>query len=1078
MSVSRLARSVSVTLLLAFALLGFHAAPAGAQPAAPLPDPGADPNVFYGQTAAGAEDAPVLVFIHGLRGHAADWWVRNNMYQLAYNAGYRTAFININANLTRNDGGVTENAAVLKRLLPKIARRFRVPQFYVVAHSKGGVDTQAALMDPAVAVLAKAVFQISPPNHGSELADWAFGPGRAVAQTLGLLTPGVFAMKTANMAQFRAQADPIAIVAGTPYFTMAGTTFLGNPLTAVTGAILRDLTGGKVNDGLVTIDSTRLPVAYATDLGGVPTHHFNTNEGDLTFSRIQAEIERIEGFASFEKIATGGFGDRQNSFAWSMGWFNGQLYVGTGRSFLCVTFATADRQTGTHMFRPFGPDYQCAPTIEDLPLAAEIWRYTPATRAWQRVFKSPEDIPIVWNASGAPVKFTARDMAFRGMTVFREPDGTEALYVAGVSPSVLFDRNGLWAADPGSFPPPRLLRSTDGVTFTPVPQTPGTFLGDIGTRRDGAVQVRGFRSLHVHAGRLFVSASDFRGVGFVIASANPAAGDNSFFQASPSADALPIWTLETFNGWLYATTGDRTNPVGYGVWKTRGIGPGPYVWQPVVTQGAFQIPQYRSPDALSIAAFNGKLYVGSDRPTELIRINPDDTWELVVGGPRMTPTGLKRPISGMLTGFGNLFNGHFWRMVTHGDTLYLGTWDWSVGTRVIPTLEPVLQHEFGADFFKTKDGRFWQPVTKTGFGDPFNYGVRTLQSTPAGLFVGTANPFYGLQVFKATEPSAAALTAAAAQSQGASSAELGAPDYLEAASSELSGDRVMLTWQAPAIDRHRCGDDDHDGDDDREHGKRGKSGRHDEDDDHDRRERRSAGRAAREAIQYQIFRSSPVRFLDTVPPDFTITIPGTNVSFTIDQIRAGALDQLCRAAETVLDCEMVRAIKENALVPGPYTLIFSTGETYFIDDSAPAGVQSMYYVKAMDAEGHVSEASNAVGGPSAAAPIVFSTLEDEITRSVETGKVGKKAHLRVKLLQRLDRARSAFERADYEKAQHWLDQLAEIIERERGQKKHPEKGAQGIDADTADELRILVRSLSRNVFLVSLGEVQPAPLLQ
>jgi hypothetical protein len=29
----------------------------------------------------------------------------------------------------------------------------------------------------------------------------------------------------------------------------------------------------------------------------------------------------------------------------------------------------------------------------------------------------------------------------------------------------------------------------------------------------------------------------------------------------------------------------------------------------------------------------------------------------------------------------------------------------------------------------------------TGFGNPYNYGARTLLSTPAGLLVGTANPF-------------------------------------------------------------------------------------------------------------------------------------------------------------------------------------------------------------------------------------------------------------------------------------------------------------------------------------------------
>ena len=33
------------------------------------------------------------------------------------------------------------------------------------------------------------------------------------------------------------------------------------------------------------------------------------------------------------------------------------------------------------------------------------------------------------------------------------------------------------------------------------------------------------------------------------------------------------------------------------------------------------------------------------------------------------------------------------------------------------------------------------PVNRQGFGNPYNYGLRTLVSTPHGFFLGTANPF-------------------------------------------------------------------------------------------------------------------------------------------------------------------------------------------------------------------------------------------------------------------------------------------------------------------------------------------------
>jgi hypothetical protein len=1054
--------------LQALLVLMLFAAPVAAQPAPPAPDPGAEPNIFYGEVPAGGEEAPVLVFIHGLRGVAADWWVGNDMYSLAFQAGYRTAFININADLTPNDASIVENAGVLVQLLPRIAARYQTPQFYVIAHSKGGVDAQAALLDPATSSLAKAVFMISPPNHGSELADWAFGPGQPVAAGLGLLTPGVFAMTTQTMAQFRGAADPVAAAVGAPYFTMAGNTFLGNPLTAITGMILSGLTGGVVNDGLVTVASTRLPTTYATDLGLVTGNHFNTNNGSVAFPRIQARIEELEGKSPFERIATDGFGDRFNSFAWSMKWFQGRLYVGTGRAFLCVTAATSDRQTGTHFYRPAGPDVLCAPTPEDLPLAAEIWRYTPVTKQWERVYRSPVDIPIVFDALGRPTKFTARDIAFRGMEVFREPDGTEALYVGGVSGSSVFDKNPPYGSSPGSFPPPRLLRSVDGLAWEAVPQNPGTFLGDIAKDRPGAIKVRGFRSLAAHAGRLWVTASDFRGVGVIFASANPAAGDNAWAQASPAAEVLPVWTLYSWNGYLYCTTGDRTSPVGYGVYKTRGGGPGPYLFQPVVTQGGFQVPQYRSPDALSIAALNGKLYVGSDRPTELIRIDANDTWEVVVGGPRLTPTGLKRPISGVLTGFGNLFNGHFWKMEAHADALYLGTWDWSVGLRSIPQLGPLFGREFGADLFKTRDGRYWSQVSRTGFGDGFNYGVRTLESTPAGLFVGTANPFYGLQIWHGTDISAGTAAAAASRA-GATPSDLAgtddaeerpegpgapklpeAPAYLEAASRDLSGPTVLLTW---------------------ERSKRGK--------------------------QYGIYRSSPLPVLDTLPPDFVIEIPGTGLSFTIAQIRAGVLDPICNGMPTVVDCELVEAIKNNTMVPGPYLQIGTTDRLGFADDGAPSGVQSLYYVKAFDEEGRLSEASNMVGGPSAATAVTFGGLRRAVRQAVDAGQISKKGHLPAKLLNALDRAAASLadenplasrrtwtsesiskqDRPPADRSADYLRQLLEHIDRRRGPAPESEGSSSGIQPGTADDLIALVRSLTRNVILVGKRKIDRSAIL-
>lgn len=55
---------------------------------------------------------------------------------------------------------------------------------------------------------------------------------------------------------------------------------------------------------------------------------------------------------------------------------------------------------------------------------------------------------------------------------------------------------------------------------------------------------------------------------------------------------------------------------------------------------------------------------------------------------------------------------------------------------------------WGFDMFKTSDGVNFEVVTDDGFGDPYNYGGRSLITTTEGLYIGTANPFYGAQLWR------------------------------------------------------------------------------------------------------------------------------------------------------------------------------------------------------------------------------------------------------------------------------------------------------------------------------------------
>lgn len=59
--------------------------------------------------------------------------------------------------------------------------------------------------------------------------------------------------------------------------------------------------------------------------------------------------------------------------------------------------------------------------------------------------------------------------------------------------------------------------------------------------------------------------------------------------------------------------------------------------------------------------------------------------------------------------------------------------------------------ERGFDLLVSEDGINFETITNNGFGDPYNQGCRIFAVTNSGLTLGTANPFYGTQVWKITD---------------------------------------------------------------------------------------------------------------------------------------------------------------------------------------------------------------------------------------------------------------------------------------------------------------------------------------
>ena len=477
------------------------------------------------------------------------------------------------------------------------------------------------------------------------------------------------------------------------------------------------------------------------------------------------------------RIAATGFGDQRNSYAWSMAWFKGKLYVGTARQMLCVENATIDFYypgLGMYGTNPTSGVF-CPPSPYDMDLRGEIWEYTPGTRTWRRVFQSPADIPN----PRAPGKLVARDIGFRGMVVYRG-----RLYVGGVTANEyipeLVDRY-----------PPRILSTTDGRRWTPIRSSPRS----INTFK-GAQKPIGFRAMAVYRDRLYVTASaGLTGDGVVLRVNDPDGRRPMFRQISPPG--LQVFEMQTYNDHLYLGTG--SDQTGYGVYRTKADRGASSRVVPIVTGGAGRGRQITSVVAMGV--YRNRLYVGASGwytgallpESELIRINDRDRWELVAGATRVTDDGRKSPISGLSDGFGNIFNTHFWRMQVIGGALMVGTNDSSWALRDVPIIGDTLRSEFGFDVYGTCDGRFWWPVTKDAFGDGrFNFGARTMEVNSRGRgFIGSANHVQGAAVFRTGVAPLCAQTANGARATAAATLDRGPSPVARPA-------RALA-------DRHRCG---------------------------------------------------------------------------------------------------------------------------------------------------------------------------------------------------------------------------------------------------------------------------------
>lgn len=168
-----------------------------------------------------------------------------------------------------------------------------------------------------------------------------------------------------------------------------------------------------------------------------------------------------------------------------------------------------------------------------------------------------------------------------------------------------------------------------------------------------------------------------------------------------------------------------------------------------------------------------------------------DTWELVVGTPGEYNPYFGEALSDWGDGFGSWFNLYVWRLVCCDGKLFMTTYDklaffqamtecwfddegnlnhpfWSCLPQDLQDKVACLASELGAIMANASAGNpagfdmycltnpdaergaslDIQAVTQDGFGDRYNYGGRTLACCDDCLYIGTANPFYGGQIWE------------------------------------------------------------------------------------------------------------------------------------------------------------------------------------------------------------------------------------------------------------------------------------------------------------------------------------------
>jgi triacylglycerol esterase/lipase EstA (alpha/beta hydrolase family) len=180
-----------------------------------------------------------------------------------------------------------DNGKLLADKIKIISNHFE-KKLIVIAHSKGGVDTQTALVYNGATPYVQRVITLSSPHHGSQLADLAYSSWAGwLADIIGSQNPGTSTLQTSYMKYFRSKTDALSNTATIPFFTFAGDNWFDGTASYILGGLY--LSSFGKNDGVVTVDNAKLPGGRIVKIG--PWEHTKVRTGSYVFSLIQPYLQ-------------------------------------------------------------------------------------------------------------------------------------------------------------------------------------------------------------------------------------------------------------------------------------------------------------------------------------------------------------------------------------------------------------------------------------------------------------------------------------------------------------------------------------------------------------------------------------------------------------------------------------------------------------------------------------------------------------------------------------------------------------------------------------------------------------------